>query len=254
MRVFAAMAINPPSPDPIQNPSRLVSDEGKASKILREGEVVSCILTPVGSNYTFLAKIEDDSGQELRAVYKPRDGEAPLWDFDSGTLYKREYAAYLLSQVLGWNFIPETIIREGPYGIGSMQLFMEHDQNSFYRALRESHREELKTIACFDIIANNADRKAVHCIKGTDGRIWGIDHGLTFNHVPTLRTVIWDFWGEPLPPRLQKPMEAFLKDVEDPIGQLKELVDLLQSKEVEALVQRVSWLVSMKSFPKMRRY
>ncbi|MFB3091847.1 MAG: SCO1664 family protein, partial [Dehalococcoidia bacterium] len=252
--VFAAMATNPSNPDSIQSPGPLVTDEGKASQLLREGEVVSCILAPVGSNYTFLAKIQDDSGQEIRAVYKPRDGEAPLWDFDSGTLYKREYAAYLLSQVLGWYFIPETVIREGPYGIGSMQRYVDHEQNSFYRAIRESHREELKTIACFDVIANNADRKDVHCIRGLDGRIWGIDHGLTFNHVPTLRTVIWDFWGEPLPPRLQKPLEALLKDVEAPSGQLKELIDLLQPQEVEALVQRVSWLVSMKSFPKMRRY
>ena len=160
--------------------------------------MVSCILTPVGSNYTFLAKLRDEDGREMRAIYKPMKGEIPLWDFESGTLYKRECAAYLFSQMLGWEFVPETVIREGPYGTGSMQRFVEHEPGVTYRELRESHRGELKKIACFDIIANNADRKAVHCIKGLDGRVWGIDHGLTFNAAFTLRTVIWDFWGEEL--------------------------------------------------------
>ena len=248
------MGISPCTPDPVQDAGPLSMNQAQTSRILREGDVVSCILSPVGSNYTFLTSIQDDAGREVRAVYKPRDGEAPLWDFDSGTLYKREYAAYLLSQILGWDFIPETVIRDGPYGIGSMQMYVEHETNSYYRAIRESHRAELKTIACFDIIANNADRKGIHCIRGLDGRIWSIDHGLTFNHVPTLRTVIWDFWGESLEPCLQEPMESLLREVEVPEGLLKEFVGLLQPREVEALVERVGWMVGMKGFPKMRRY
>ena len=231
-----------------------MSDEEKTLRLLQHGEIVSCILMPTGSNYIFMVKVQDGSGKEIWAVYKPRDGEAPLWDFDPGTLYKREYAAYLLSQALGWYFIPETVIREGPYGVGSLQRYIDHDQSSYYRVIRETHGEELKTIACFDIIANNADRKAVHCFKAYDGRIWGIDHGLTFNHVNKLRTVIWDFWGEALPPHLQKPMKAFLKDVKTPTGRLKELVDLLHPIEVEALNQRIGWLASMRSFPQLRRY
>ena len=248
------MAINPSSPDPNPGPKTSLSHEEKTLRSLRHGEIVSCILMPTGSNYTFMVRVQDGSDGEIRAVYKPRDGETPLWDFDPGTLYKRECAAYLLSQVLGWRFIPETVIREGPYGVGSLQRYVDHDQRSYYRAIRETHREELKTIACFDIIANNADRKAAHCFRAYDGQIWGIDHGLTFNHVNKLRTVIWDFWGEALPPHLQEPMKAFIKDVKAPTGKLKELVDLLYPVEVEVLSQRIDWLTSMGSFPQLRRY
>ncbi len=248
------MATSPSSPDAPRSPGSPATGEEWASRLLREGEVVSCILTPVGSNYTFLTTVRDADGRELRAIYKPRDGEAPLWDFESGTLYKREYAAYLLSQVLGWPFIPETVIREGPYGVGSMQRYVEHEANSYYRTLRQSHRSELKVIACFDLIANNADRKAVHCIKGLDGRVWGIDHGLTFNRVPTLRTVIWDFWGESLEEPLLRDMERLLEEAEAPKGRLQELAALLRPREFEALIERVDWLASMKGFPKMRRY
>lgn len=212
---------------------------------------MSCILSPVGSNYTFVVTIRDESDNQLRAIYKPRDGEAPLWDFDSGTLYKREYASYLLSQILGWDFIPETVMRDGPYGIGSMQRYVEH-QRCDYHSLIGSNRDALKTIACFDLVANNADRKAVHCIRGLDGRVWGIDHGLTFNHVLTLRTVIWDFWGEDLGQDRQRHLEKLLIDLKNPNGKVKELVELLMPQEVDALVGRVGWLVSMKSFPKLR--
>lgn len=232
----------------------VLEDDARQSRLLREGEVVSCILTPVGSNYTFLAKLRDEDGQEMRAIYKPQKGEIPLWDFESGTLYKREYAAYLFSQVLGWEFIPETVIREGPYGVGSMQRFVEHEPKLTYRELRQSHRRELKKIACFDIIANNADRKAVHCIKGLDGRVWGIDHGLTFSQAFTLRTVIWDFWGEELEPETMETMEGFVRDASMPQGLVKELVELLQPEEAEALTQRTGWLAEMGAFPEMRRF
>ena len=230
-----------------------MSDYRQTLQLLQEGEIVSCILTPAGSNYTFLVKIQDGANGECRAIYKPQEGEAPLWDFALGTLYKREYASYLLSQVLGWNFIPETTIREGPYGIGSVQRYIEHDQHSNYSTIRDSFRRELRVIACFDLVANNADRKASHCFEGEGGRIWSIDHGLTFHSVPKMRTVIWDFWGEPIPPSILEALESFLRDVEEPKGQLEELVDLLEPKEIEALVQRVSWLASMKGFPQVRR-
>ena len=119
----------------------------------------------------------------------------------------------------------------------------------------ESHtEEELKKIACFDIIANNADRKAVHCIKGLDGRVWGIDHGLTFNQAFTLRTVIWDFWGEELEPETIASMEGFLRDASASEGLVKELEEQLQPEEMEALAQRTGWLAEMGAFPEMRRF
>ena len=221
--------------------------------LLKAGEIVSCDLSPTGSNYTFFVNISASGGEQVQAVYKPRDGEAPLWDFDSGSLYKREYAAYLLSQILGWCFIPETVVRDGPYGVGSVQRYVDHDRNSHYQTLRESHREELRTIACFDIIANNADRKSVHCFEGPDGHVWGIDHGLTFNHVPKLRTVIWDFWGEPLPKTAARSMRNLLEELAHPDGKSKELVEMLHPVEIEAVVQRVNWLLKTKSFPSIRR-
>ena len=241
-------------PEPAGDSSLAVEEEARQSRLLREGEVVACILTPVGSNYTFLAKLQDEDGREMRAIYKPMKGEIPLWDFESGTLYKRECAAYLFSQMLGWEFVPETVIREGPYGVGSMQRFVEHEPKVTYRELRHSHRNDLKRIACFDIIANNADRKAVHCIKGLDGRVWGIDHGLTFNAAFTLRTVIWDFWGEELEAEMVEAMEGILEQISTPRGLAKELVELLQPEEVEALTQRTGWLAEMGAFPEMRRF
>ena len=241
-------------PEPAGESPLTLGDEARQSRLLREGEVVSCVLTPVGSNYTFLAKLRDEEGLEMQAIYKPKKGEIPLWDFESGTLYKREYAAYLFSQILGWEFVPETVIREGPHGVGSMQRFVVHEPGISYRELRESHRGELKKIACFDIIANNADRKAVHCIKGLDGRVWGIDHGLTFNAAFTLRTVIWDFWGEDLEPETVEAMEMFVKDASAPEGLVKELAEQLQPEEMEALAQRTGWLAEMGAFPEMRRF
>ena len=116
-----------------------------------------------------------------------------------GTLYKREYGAYLLSQVLGWNFIPLTIVRDGPYGIGSVQQYVDHDPRLNYYTLSDADAEELRMIACFDMVANNTDRKANHVLVDGDGKLWGIDQGLTFHSDTKIRTVIWDFGGEPIP-------------------------------------------------------
>lgn len=245
------MVINPSNLDSGEKVSP--SNEKATLELLEYGDIVTCERMPSGSNYIFMTYVQDSSGQAARAIYKPRDGEVPLWDFPPGTLYKREYASYLLSKILGWRFIPDTVIRQGPYGIGSLQLYVGHDGNSYYSAIRETHREELEAIACFDIIANNADRKADHCFRDHDGRIWGIDHGLTFNHVLKVRTVIWDFWGESLSPSLQQSMNSLIADVKAPTGILKDLLELLQPIEVEALSQRVDWLASLQGFPELRR-
>ena len=149
-------------------------------EFLLQAEILSCELTPAGSNYTFLAKLRLGD-REGFAIYKPKDGEVPLWDFPPGTLYKRECAAYLLSEILGWDFIPLTIIREGPYGIGSVQQFIEHDPKQNYYTLNETNGDELRMIACYDLVANNTDRKAGHIIQGLDGKLWGIDQALTFH-------------------------------------------------------------------------
>ena len=225
-----------------------------AAEVLTHGEIVSCQLTPAGSNYTFLSQVHLGD-HTCAAIYKPRDGEAPLWDFPSGTLYKREYAAYLLSEVLGWNFIPFTIIREGPYGIGSVQLYMEHDPRQNYYTLTQDesnhgdHSRELQAIACFDLVANSTDRKANHLIVSTDGKLWSIDHGLTFHADTKIRTVIWDFSGEPIPEHLMAALVDLAAQLESPQGQLLELLEQLLPEEIVALKERVQWVLGEGTYP-----
>ena len=149
---------------------------------------------PWSSNATFLVEVVLD-GMAGLAVYKPQRGERPLWDFPRG-LFKREIAAYLLSEALGWGVVPLTVPRDdGPYGAGSLQLFMDADFEQHYFTLVEdaAHHDRLQRICVFDLVANNADRKAVHCLRTGDGLVWAIDNGLTFHEEPKLRTVIWAF-------------------------------------------------------------
>ena len=176
-----------------------------------------------------------------------------MWDFPYGTLYKREYAAYLLSEILGWGFIPPTIIREGPYGIGSLQLMVDHDPRVNYFALRESHPDAVSMIACFDLAANNADRKASHCILGPDGKIWGIDHGLTFHFQTKVRTVVGELSGEPIPDSLLLALSELVRKLESPCGKVLELINLLEVEEVAAMVQRVGWLLDVREYPGLQR-
>ena len=198
-----------------------------------------------GSNATFLVELScaDDSAW---AVYKPETGERPLADFDAG-LYRRERAAYLLSETLGWGLVPATVVRtDAPLGVGSLQWFIEGDQQEHYFTLYadapETHAE-LARIALFDYVANNTDRKSGHVLRGADGRIWGIDHGLCFSAAFKLRTVIWDFAGEPIP-------EALLEDItplaaEIPAG----MAELLDHAEAVALQRRVQRLLQEKVLP-----
>jgi hypothetical protein len=152
------------------------------------------------SNYTFLAQLEPHPPAGLLAVYKPARGESPLWDFEAGTLYRREVAAYELSKVLGWPRIPPTVVRQrGPHGVGALQLFIDADRRHFLDE-QSTRRATWARVALFDVIVNNADRKSGHCLFDANDEVWVIDHGLTFNVDHKLRTVIWDFSGEQLPP------------------------------------------------------
>ena len=156
------------------------------------------------SNATLLVTCEL-GGEELLAVYKPAKGERPLWDFPGG-LFRREVAAYVLSESLGWGLVPETVRRpEGPFGPGSVQRFVHEDGASHYFTLRDDPRWHavLMQLCAFDIVANNADRKSGHVLLAED-RLWAIDNGLCFNEHEKLRTVIWDFGGATLEPRVQE--------------------------------------------------
>ena len=181
-------------------------------------------------------------------------GEIPLWDFPTGTLYKREYAAYLLSRILGWDFIPLTTIRDGPHGIGSAQLYVAHDpRENYYTISRDSLDEwdanQLRTICCFDLVANNTDRKASHVLRDASGKLWGIDQGLTFHADTKIRTVIWDFGEEPIPERLLEPLRRLCGQMLDPAGDVAELMSLLDAGEVRALLQRLQWVLDEGVFP-----
>ena len=224
--------------------------------MLQQGEILSCQLTRLGSNYTFVVNVALN-GQEALAIYKPRDGEAPLWDFPNGTLYKRECAAYLLSEILGWDLVPFTIIREGPYGIGSVQQFIDHDPRENYYTLGSDYAEQLKVVCCFDLVANSTDRKPNHLITGLDGRLWSIDHGLTFHSDIKIRTVIWDFGGEAIPDGLLDTLTEFQARLTGPEKSMphrvKELLDLLSPPEVEALRGRLDWVLGERTFPGLSR-
>ncbi len=177
--------------------------------------IQDCELVPWGSNYTFGVLLEDPDEQfdPTIAIYKPSAGEIPLWDFPDDTLYLREYAAYLVSEALGWHLIPATVVREGPHGIGTVQEYIEPEQDAHYFTFREQFPAELRRMALFDVITNNADRKAGHCLLGVhDRRLWGIDHGLTFNIEPKLRTVIWDFQDESIEESLLTDLERIAND------------------------------------------
>ncbi len=221
--------------------------------LLTRGEFLSWELTPHGSNYTFLAELELN-GRQGQAIYKPRKGEIPLWDFPSGTLFKRECAAYLLSRILGWDFIPLTVIRDGPHGIGSAQLFVDHDPKENYYtisrdSLEESDADQLRMMCCFDLVANNTDRKANHVLRGYDGKLWGIDQGLTFHADTKIRTVIWDFGEEPIPEQLLEPLRGLCGQLLAPTGEVAELLTLLDAGEARALMARLQWVLEDGVFP-----
>ena len=225
-----------------------MSLDSPSSRLIQQGEIVSCELTPVGSNYTFLAHLRLEQQTGL-AIYKPKDGEIPLWDFPTGTLYKRELAAYLLSEILEWDFIPFTVIRNGPYGTGTVQLFVEHDPRQNYYSLDEACADQLRTVACFDMVANNTDRKAGHLLLDPDGKIWGIDQALTFHADTKIRTVIWDFGGEPIPERLLKSLRNLCQQLGHSQGRLQEFLDLLLPEEVAALHRRLEWVLTEGTYP-----
>jgi hypothetical protein len=201
------------------------------------------------SNYTFLARLGPHEPSALRVVYKPARGESPLWDFDAGTLYKREVAAYELSKVLGWPHIPPTVVRrEAPHGIGAVQLFIEADGRHFL-GTNNAPQETWIRIALFDVITNNADRKSGHCLFDGQDKVWVIDHGLTFHPDLKLRTVIWDFAGQELPQDLCADVERALMELER--GALgKTLAPLLGALEIRTLKRRLrSVLDSRWRFP-----
>ena len=201
---------------------------------------------PWSSNNTFLVTVADGDERQVPAIYKPGRGERPLWDFPDG-LYRREVAAFELAESLGWSFVPPTVeVHDGPFGPGSLQLFVEADFEQHYFTLLEepSHHRQLKRMATFDVLANNADRKGGHCLVDGDGRIWGIDHGLCFHVQPKLRTVIWDFAGQPIEADDASDVQRWLER-----GPSSRLAELLHPEECRALQKRARRLLETGCLP-----
>jgi uncharacterized repeat protein (TIGR03843 family) len=211
-----------------------------ARALLRDGEIEVLGRLPWSSNATFLVKMSDD-GEEIFGVYKPQRGERPLWDFPRGTLCHREVAAYEVSDVLGWQIVPDTVLRDGPAGIGMVQRFVEHDPDDHYFTLLEDYGDDFRRMAAFDVVINNTDRKGGHCLRDTEGRIFGIDHGVAFHSQWKVRTVIWDFGGEPLPTAVRDDLECFYDKFQrgDLEGRLRPLLDRFELDAIQARVKRL---------------
>jgi hypothetical protein len=218
----------------------------RACNLLLQAGVRTCNPLSNGSNYIFLTTMVQE-GTEVKAIYKPRLGEFPLWDFPDGTLYKREYAAFVVSQALEWHLVPPTVIRDGPHGIGSMQWFIETVIGARpYLTIKDT--SVLKQVALFDYLINNADRKVGHFLQDKGGRLWLVDHGLTFNEVPKLRTVLWDFSGETIPDELLEDVKALQSKLRQERELRATLRHLLEESEVEALEFRTSSIIKKPVF------
>ena len=225
-------------------PSNELNPESNIVHALEHGDITIIGRMPHSSNATFLVSVQCGE-TSTQAIYKPLRGERPLWDFEPG-LHRREIAAYLLSQAMGINMVPPTVLREGPLGEGSLQHFIDADVEQHYFTIfeqREDLKDQLRAMCVFDIVANNTDRKAGHCLLGLDDKIWGIDHGVCFSADFKLRTVIWEFGGEPLPNHLRAAIEPLIETV--PLN----IATLLSSDEVSALQERVQWLCDGGAFP-----
>jgi uncharacterized repeat protein (TIGR03843 family) len=222
--------------------------------LLAQGNLEVQGMLPWSSNYTLLTTVRSNGTQGL-AVYKPRRGERPLWDFPRGTLCQREVAAYLLSEALGWSLVPPTVLRDGPYGVGSVQLFIDadHEAHLFTMQKEGGYETAIERLAVFDVISNNADRKSGHCLKGNDGRLWAIDHGICFHVEPKLRTVLWDFAGQPI----QADILADLRTLRARIQAGDELVEVIDSliadDEALALRRRLDRLIARGKHPEPGR-
>ena len=219
---------------------------------LQQGELEIKGQFMLGSNYTFLVTVHYE-GRELPAVYKPIRGEQPLWDFPENTLAQREVAAYLVSEALGFHFVPYTTLREdGPfYGTGSLQQYIEYDPNYHYFAFSEEDKERLKPVVFFDLLVNNADRKGSHVLIENDThKLWVIDHGICFHEEDKLRTVIWDFAGKPIPDELCASLQAILSGGSSLLSDLRAY---LSPEEIAALTRRAKVLQSAKVFPRLPR-
>ena len=216
-------------------------------RLLGTGELEVLGLLPNASNHTFLVRAVGEE-RSCSPSTSPAAGRVPLWDFPEGTLCAREVATYVVSRALGWPNVPATVLRDGPYGVGSVQRFVRFEPEEHYFTLAERFAEEFRRVAAFDMVINNADRKAGHCLLGEDGRVYLVDHGVCFSDEPKLRTVIWDHIGEPLEEQVRSDVRRLAGEVRGgPVRE--ELANLLSETELDALEARAEAVAAMERFP-----
>lgn len=217
--------------------------------ILENGEISITGEFLWGSNYTFAVEISLGE-QSIQGVYKPTRGERPLWDFPRATLAHREVAAYMVSEALGWSFVPPTTFRhDGPIGPGSLQVHIEHDPEYNYFSFRKTDVQRLRPVVVFDYLINNADRKGSHILIDPGRKLWLIDHGISFHQEQKLRTVIWDFAGETLPEQLCSDLANFQDQLQEGFPFREKLGQYLVTQEIEALRKRNQFLINSRTFP-----
>ncbi len=212
---------------PFRDRPEIASDD--ALKVLQNSKIKIIGRMAWSSNSTYLVDVLNDE-TDLQGIYKPSNGERPLWDFPSG-LYRREIASFLVAQLIGWDIVPPTVKTDGPFGVGSLQLFIpcDFDEHYFHMLEDPKNHETLQQICLFDFVANSTDRKGGHCLQESNGKIWGIDNGLTFHVDYKLRTVIWDWAGLEIPEVLTDDLEKFINCA---VGD--DLLGFLSTQELDA--------------------
>lgn len=247
-------------------------DQADALRLLQQGDLSIEGRLVAASNATFYCSLTMD-GVQAAAVYKPVRGERPLWDFPNGTLAQREVATYLLSAASGWNLVPPTVLRDGPLGEGMAQLWIEpstdvemidivprasvkpgwrhvldaFDSDGDEISLVHAENEDLRRLAVFDSVVNNADRKGGHVLVDESQRVFAVDHGLCFHEEDKLRTVLWGWAGEPMPEEYGEVLEKLECDLSGPVG--GGLRKLIHRDELDALRTRIQRLQLYPVFP-----
>ena len=228
-------------------------DRATSLDILRDGEIEVVGRIVGSSNNAMLVTVtrvcpEPEPVQVLQAVYKPILGERPLNDFPDGTLARREVAAWHVSEASGWGIVPPTVLREGPFGEGMVQSFVEADPDVDVVAMILGDDPRLRPMAVLDAVMNNTDRKGGHILAVDGGQqIHGVDHGVCFSAVPKLRTVLWGWRGQPLEPEELDGVERIRVALDGDLG--TELRRLVSRIEVRATVRRADSLLATGTFP-----
>jgi len=218
----------------------------ESERKLREGELTVTGRLIDASNATLLANcfVGDES---IKCIYKPIAGERPLWDFQDGNLASREYAAFLISELMQLHIVPTTILRDGPYGVGMVQEWIEIDTSiDLAEYFRQDHAQ-LRALALFDAVINNTDRKIGHLLPREDGKLYGCDHGVTFHEENKLRTVLWQWAGQDLSVDELNSLNELILKLDSHQGEIFNA--LLTTDEIAALRSRIMNLIDQESFP-----